>query len=402
MRTQRAFTLLEVLVAMGLFTIVGFAVVVLMRTGVDMWLGGSRIAQQEDRLELSLPRLEEDVRMVHVPPQVDTVPYDPNNPDPEREPDPLAPPNRMISGAHEYKIGDRIVPARYWGFVRELGRTELDTYVSRAGTNPEADAYIDGRNDEEEFKHNRHRATGGVVEVLYIVLPDDRRPGVSSLCRAFRTPIGGPGTLLDPKTHDTLTKVRQGVQPEPILSNVLHFDILFWTQFTTTWEYEEGSPQIIQRPRSTGQTGVASPYCGPSAAWDSTRGILPEKVFRLRKEKSLGFTADDIWPRRVRITLAVAEDETELVDALGPDEREFTVVGADFATGRGDLYGRFLKIEDEWVRIEARDPGRRDRFDVSRGALGTGAAAHPADAKVYYGRMMEFVVSIPSYRDDNN
>ncbi len=44
-RTDRAFTLLEIMVAMSLFTIIGLAVVTLMSTGVDMWLRGNRAAQ---------------------------------------------------------------------------------------------------------------------------------------------------------------------------------------------------------------------------------------------------------------------------------------------------------------------------------------------------------------------
>ncbi|MHC5049968.1 MAG: prepilin-type N-terminal cleavage/methylation domain-containing protein, partial [Planctomycetota bacterium] len=34
MRKQRGFTLLEILVSMSLFTVIGFAVVLMMRTGV--------------------------------------------------------------------------------------------------------------------------------------------------------------------------------------------------------------------------------------------------------------------------------------------------------------------------------------------------------------------------------
>ncbi|MHC4409788.1 MAG: prepilin-type N-terminal cleavage/methylation domain-containing protein, partial [Planctomycetota bacterium] len=38
----RGFTLLEILVAMSLFTLIGFSVVLLMTSGVDMWLQGTR------------------------------------------------------------------------------------------------------------------------------------------------------------------------------------------------------------------------------------------------------------------------------------------------------------------------------------------------------------------------
>ncbi|MDH3592855.1 MAG: prepilin-type N-terminal cleavage/methylation domain-containing protein, partial [Planctomycetota bacterium] len=164
---RRAFTLLEILIAMSLFTVLGFAVVVLMRNGVDMWIRGNRGARQEDRLEQSLPRLEEDLRMVAVPNQRDRRPFDPKNPDPEKEPQPLMPDNRFISGYQNYKIRDKDYQCRFFSFVRDIsGLSEIETYVLRAGRNAKADAYIDGKDDEEEFSKNNHLPTGGAVEVL--------------------------------------------------------------------------------------------------------------------------------------------------------------------------------------------------------------------------------------------
>lgn len=401
---ERAFTLLEVLIAMSMFTVVGFAVVVLMKAGVDMWIGGNTSSQQEDRLEQSLPRLEEDARMVSVPAQADLIPFDPQNPDPKEEPSPLPAINRMVSGVHLYKIGERTVPSRYWAFVREIGPTELDAYVRRAGTSAEADAYIDGKNDEQEFKEKKHKATGGLMEVLWIYLPDEDRVGVGNLCRAFRSPIGGKDTLLEPKNHADLEVVRAKIAPEPIMSNVLYFDIWFWTEFTTSWEWTPSEPSVVQRPKA-GQDGRVRVFAsGPSYTWDSTRALLPKKEFKLaRGPESIGFTSDDIWPRKVRVRVAVVEEHTELAKGIGEGEREFTVVSTDFAVGRGDISGHYFKIGDEWIRVSGRDVRRGDRFLVlDRGALGTNAVAHGRDNAVHYGRMMDFVLSIPSFRDDNN
>ena len=400
-RAERAFTLLEVLIAMSLFTVVGFAVVVLMKAGVDMWIGGTTISQQEDRLEQSLPRLEDDVRMVSVPAQADLIPFDPQNPDPKEEPSPLPAINRMVSGVHPYKIGERTVPSRYWAFVREIGPRELDAYVRRAGTSPEADAYIDGKNDEQEFKDKKHKATGGLMEVLWIYVPDEERVGVGDLCRAFRSPIGGRETLLDPGNHADLEVVRTKIAPEPIQSNVLHFDIWFWAEFTTSWE---GDLTQTQRPLA-GQDGKVRKFSsGPSYTWDSTRALLPKKEFRMAKgPQSIGFTSDDIWPRKVRVRVAVVEEDTELAKGIGEGEREFTVVSTDFAVGRGDIANDYFKIGDEWIQVSGRDVRQHDRFLVmDRGALGTNAVAHGRDNTVHYGRMMDFVLSIPSFRDDNN
>ncbi len=344
---ERAFTLLEVLIAMSMFTVVGFAVVLLMKAGVDMWIGGNTISQQEDRLEQSLPRLADDARMVSVPALADLIPFDPENPDPREEPAPLPAINRMVSGVHKYKIGERTVPSRYWAFVREIGPTELDAYVRRAGTSAEADAYIDGKNDEQEFKEKKHMATGGLMEVLWIYLPDEDRPGIGSLCRSFRSPIGGKDTLLDPKNHADLQLVRTKIKPEPILSNILYFDIWFWTEFTTTWEWTPSEPSVVRRPIA-GQDGRVRLFSsGPSYTWDSTRAAaslkMPETEFIPPANNSasmpVGVPAPPAHPQKRGCRLPVGYGRTISSKSRRADSTPAPFVGAPsrkrFSTASG-------------------------------------------------------------------
>ncbi len=407
-RKDRGFTLLEILISMSMFTAIGFAVVLLMKNGVDMWIRGNHGAQQEDRLEQSLPRLEEDLRMVQVPSQRDRRPFDAKNPDPEKEPDPLPPTNRFLSGYHDYRIRDQVYRCRYFAFVREIsGLSEIETYVLRAGRNPKAESYIDGKNDEDEFKKNDHLPTGGAVEVLWIWLPDLKRPGVGTVYRAYRSPIGGKGTLLDPANHDELAEVVDKIQPQPMFQDVLLFDAYFWTQYTTKWEFSSGDPTVIKRPTDATALKGRRPPCGPSRIWDSTRGLLPEggdKGFRLTRGKtSLNFSADDIWPRMVRVEFALAEETNELARGLAPNGQDFTVLTAEFATGRGALEGVLMKIGPEFVEVGRRDGQARDTFLISRrGMRGTTKLDHAEGASVRYGRVFDFTITIPSFRDDNN
>jgi len=404
-RPPGGFTLLEILVAMGLFTVIGLGVVMLMRTGVEMFVKGTEASQVEDRLEQSLPRLEDDLRHVLVPTQVDRIPFDPKNPDPEEQPDPLPPANRFISGVHKYKIGDQEVACRYLAFVRDTtGLSEIEMYADRAGTSPRADATIDGKNDEQEFKESRHLPTGGAAEVFYIWLPDEKRAGVGAVYRSYRCPIGGEATLLDPKNHDSLDKVLRLVDPQPVFQEVILFDMTFWTQWTTHWDWTAQEPVVRGPPADETQVKGGAVPCGPSATWDSTRGMLPVETFRLAKgAPSFNFSADDIWPHAVRIAYALAETDTTLSGGIGPGDGSFSVAAGDFATGRGDLNGQYMKIGTEWMSISGRDPSHRDTFNVyERGAKGTAKASHAAGEPVYYGRVFDFTIPIPSFRDDNN
>lgn len=405
-RSERAFTLLEVLVAMSLFTVVGFAVVMLMSTGVEMWIRGNRGSMQVDRQEQSLPRLGDDLRMLIVPAQRDRIPFDPANPDPDREPEPRIPENRMLSGYLSVQMGDTVYPCRYLSFVRQSrGLPEVELYEARAGRNSKADAYIDGKNDEEEFKNGMHLATGGGVEVLWIWLPDEDRKGVGTLYRAYRSPVGGAGTLLDPRNFDSLKRIREELKPQPIVQAVLHFDLLFWTQYTTSWEWSKDEPRVTRRPdKSAGGTLTERPACGPSRTWDSTRGIFTDRDFRLsRGQASAGFTGDDIWPRMVRVEFCLREEETSLARDFGGGDRDFTVVSGDFATGRGELVDVPMKIGAEWIEVRARDSVYRDRFIIGRRAQReTREQSHSEGTPVYFGQMFDTTITVPAFRDDNN
>jgi len=401
---SRGFTLLEILIAMSLFTVLGLGVAMLMRAGVEMYVKGSEGSLQEDRLEQSLPRLDADLRAVLVPPQIDRIPFDPKNPDPQEEPDPRPPVNRFLSGYQTYKFGDKDVACRYIAFVRDTtGLGEIEIFADRAGQNARADAYIDGWEDDREFRENRHLPTGGACEVLYIWLPDEDRLGVGAVYRAYRSPIGGEGTLLDPKNYDSREKVVRLVQRQPVFQEVTLFDLLFWTQWTTNWEWSAREPVVTRPPADAAQVAKGPEPCGPSLTWDSTRGILPAEVFRLGKgASSFNFSADDIWPHAVRISYAVAETSTTLATNVGADDNSFIVVAGDFATGRGEVRDVPMKIGTEWVLVSSRDGTRRDKFYMSRGRRGTTKVAHAAGEPVYFGRVYDFTMAIPSFRDDNN
>jgi hypothetical protein len=338
-----------------------------------------------------------------VPDQVDRIPFDPKTPDPTEEPDALPPSNRFVSGVHMFRFGERDVACRFLAFVRDTtGLAEIMMYADRAGTSAKSDSYIDGKDDEEEFKRNRHLPTGGAAEVFYIWLPDEKKNGVGAVYRSYRSPIGGEGTLLDPKNHDAIEKVFRLVDPQPVFQDVILFDVLFWTQWTTHWDWSEAEPVVRGRPTDPSQTKVEP--CGPAAAWDSTRGMLAAQQFPLAKgPKSFNFSTDDIWPHAVRISYALAEAETPLVRGISASDGTFTVAVSDFATGHGELGGQFMKIGTEWVQLSGRDGSLRDTFHAAeRGARGSVRVAHSAGEPVYYGRVFDFTIAIPSFRDDNN
>ena len=74
-----------------------------------------------------------------------------------------------------------------------------------------------------------------------------------------------------------------------------------------------------------------------------------------------------------------------------------------FATGRGEIFNVLMKIGPEWVRVLSRDFQDVDTFLIDRrGQRGTARVNHAAETPVYFGRVYDVTVTIPSYRDDNN
>jgi hypothetical protein len=196
------------------------------------------------------------------------------------------------------------------------------------------------------------------------------------------------------------------IKPQAVFQNVLLFDVYFWTQFTTTWEFQAGDPRVTRRPMTPAEMQAGLRPCGPSRIWDSTRGwfVGGRDEFKLNKtKKSINFVGDDIWPRMVRIEFALLEMETELKADFSSGAPSFTVHDAAFATGMGELYNVPMKVGNEWVRVQSRDYSDVDTFIIDRrGLRGTSEVNHPADTKVYFGRLYDVTVQIPSFRDDNN
>ena len=126
--------------------------------------------------------------------------------------------------------------------------------------------------------------------------------------------------------------------------------------------------------------------------------------FKLNKTvKSFNFAGDDIWPRMVRIEFALAEMETSLKEDLGASASQFTVHDRKFATGHGEIFNVLMKIGPEWVRVLSRDYQDVDTFLIDRrGRRGTARVNHAAETPVYFGRVYDVTVLIPSFRDDNN
>jgi len=400
---RRGFTLLEMLIAMALFAVLGIAVVALLGQGLALFSEGTADTTMQDRLQAVLPLLRSDFAAIQ-PVQTPEVPPPPaieslDSPPTPAADAPVSKPPAIRLRAGWQKLADLPTewPACYFvAFVRTNARESEDPILRQAGTAGSASG-IPLRSYEpatvDSGTTGNLLATGGLMEVVWIAVPEDPDPsrrqgpsgadaswhrGILTLYRLFRAPVGGDKSLLDPANFDTLAKIRAAGRP--IQEGVLDFSAVFRNLFATSFTDGLG----------TGKVDDGAPYAGP--LWDSTRAL--DKNFPLyRSADSLEDVRDDVFPAAVHLEVTLAVEgrfgfgtgETLLSKLLGPEEKRLYVDSVDplYKPGPSE---RMFKVDAEWMAttLEGIDVGEK-RVTVLRARRGTPAAEHQPGDPVYVG-----------------
>jgi prepilin-type N-terminal cleavage/methylation domain-containing protein len=399
---RAGFTLLELLIAMSVFAMLGTAAVVLMRQGAGMFAAGAKQNELADRQDAFLPELRADLLRLTVPDSLDPPVQPPDEKALGSAVPPPAPPPvgvRLRSGMLVLRepadTSLKTHPCTYLAFVIGTGDEGHDPVLRTAGDptatgdapKPFAKNEVDKAASGVVFQ-----ATGGLMEVCWIAVPlDPRYPSVLSVFRGYRAPVGGTESLLDPANFDSIAKIRARFDLRQ--EGVIHFAVTWRRVTATTWE-------------DSGARGVGDDvaYVGP--VWDSSRAL--ERTWPLfRHPTSLPDPSDDVFPQYVKIEATVTpagpfgygRGETRLLAGVGTDEVRLTLGSLEPLTGPGGPE-RFLKIDGEWMGY---DPTKVDittgEVLVQRGRRGTVKAGHEADAEVYVGEAAGEVIRLPVFLD---
>jgi prepilin-type N-terminal cleavage/methylation domain-containing protein len=357
-RRTQGFTLLEMLAAAALFSLLGVLLFQMVRSAMDVWGTGERNRELADRASAAFELLGTDLRDAWAGAPGGGVPagllctWRVEDDDRDGEPERRRPLLRFTRLCHE--------------------QATLD-WLARAGDvagGQEAVASLAPRDPATL------RATGGLAESLYTLA---ERPGVPlpALVRVVRAPAGSERSLLDPGLADQRDRLL--ADAAVVADDVLFFGVEFWGPGTTGW----GDGSALH-------------------AWDSTRGLLapddPDFPFGAGPA-SLADGSDDAWPRQLRLTLVLdraqgATTAGSLAETVGPEARRLRLASADLL--RDEQPPDHLLIEDEWVEVVAAEG--RD-VDVRRGARGTKAATHGEGARVRAGRAYRRVLDLPAGRE---
>jgi len=413
MKRPRGFTILELLIAMAIFGVLGSMVVFFMQQSLDIFYSGTRESAQLDRMDTVLPQIAEDLEGIYVGDDW-TPPY---VPDPATmgdlggAPPPPPPPVKVRFRAGTVWLKDATEAVEGpGGSTRELACPFIAFVVAdasewshalkrNAGEAPARDAVPLTPTSEDPARN--YRATGGLMEVVWIAVPRADAPSILDLYRGWRSPVGDPEkSLLDPKNLDSRREIEEACRVRE--RGLLHFGVTLRRVFATSWD-----PAL-----AAGDSSETTPYVGP--AWDSTR------AFNLTKEdpnwraplfqgpQSLGDPSDDVFPAYVRLEVTLAErgrfsdrrGQLQLLSGCADQDLRLRISDADKLLETAPGRVRHLKIDTEWMRYEVDGVDTlAQEVRVTRGARGTTAAAHRDGAWIHLGAPTVREVRLPVYRD---
>ncbi|MHC4821900.1 MAG: PulJ/GspJ family protein [Planctomycetota bacterium] len=403
-RRSAGFSLVELLIAMAIFSVLGLALIALLRQSTVFLEQGQSGSERYDMLETADRIFQDDLVNLYSRPST-----------PEGEPD-----VRLYSDFVGWDTdADKVMDTetQRLAFVRSIRGEVTDPMLRRAGSKPGATGRVDGTDDEKERSEFDHRAAGGKQEVMFLLVPGkaEDEPGVGALYRGSRTPIGGRDSYLpwEPLDSRVRGKTRSGIHTleeakkaglRPVLNGVLHLSFHFWSRHT-----RPGDAELVKNGAIKDDIPPELGGGGLSRTWDSTRGILPlgarpDQFFLAKGSESLAYPTDDVFPRRIRVVMVVDRigidaNTGELTRDLGPDDTTIHVDTTKFAPSI-DPVSRFIKIGNEWIQWSDRD-GKT--FTVEkRGVRGTKRGAHPSGDLVRAGATLVREYDIPAFREDWN
>ncbi|MCE9634157.1 MAG: prepilin-type N-terminal cleavage/methylation domain-containing protein [Planctomycetes bacterium] len=392
-RGPSGFSLIELMVAMGIFSVIGIAIVSLLTRATEFSRAGTSTTEVLDTLQSFTETFGADAGAIYS----------------RSDSDDGAPVVRLYSDVVKTDVdGDQRPDAqvRRLMFVRMIPGEATGSVTRTAGSNVGATAVMDQNLDLEKAAKGSLRPTGGLMEVFWTAVPENKDD--LALLTAYRGVLAPPGVAgktffptkwaADPTARGPVDRGPVDLKDvqavaRPVLAGILYFGVDFWSRRTETWD------------------ATIVPPKGPLQVWDSTRGIIPKgkgidgfwfaKPNVVNETPTLLDSGDDTFPRRMRVTL-VAEEAGQtartglLMSELSADAAVIDVSDVRFIPAT-DTTQRFVKIGPEWIEFGGVEGNRIT--GCKRGVRGTTAVAHEYGSRVHYGRTVVREIAIATYRD---
>lgn len=344
MKNSKAFTLVELLVAMSLALVLTLLIAGILRDTLHVWHYAEERTRVYGAARQIFTYLREDMEALY----------------------PSLSPSREILMLLDY---DKSNYPRL-RLVRRLPQDSARPDLRKAGDIPLAAGYDEYYN-EPLRPEAKLRALGGLAEIIYTLRPSAL--GLE-LWRGVRAPIGGGDSFFDDNKAELFQQ-----NPDSgycLADNVLYLAIKCWSASTTTWD-EQQSPE----------SG------GPSFIWDSTCARLGAFFAKNMQPDSL-----QMFPLKMQITLMLASNETPvaiLAEELSPEQKTLRIKNATAWPTIAPASMRIVNVGTECMSYTVYENGMLK--ELSRGVLGTQAQNHSVGRRVCQGEIFTVTVFLPTY-----
>ncbi len=343
-----AFTLVELLLALGLFAILVVALIRLLDTSLRIW---DSAETNRDLLEMSssvIELLSEDLQSVEGGPRGDLV-------------------GEWVRFDTDHD-GTRGAPMMRLRLVRQASAADLLRLGSGEQQDPRA---------------------RGLLEVCWALLPEPRAErdarSVGWLWRGARA-VGDQdsASFFQPDFFDAAGKPAPGSLCE-VTGGVLWFEA--WYACQTSVLHDGWS--------------LGADLADCASSWDAWTRSRPDPELHFYNQSAAGAGSADelpVLPRRMLVTLeferaSERKFRTRLARAVDPESKRIAVVDTD----RLPQAGSFVLVDEEWMQILSAGSGE---VSVKRGERGTLPAAHEPGALLHHGTRSAREIPFPMLRED--
>lgn len=383
--TSRAgFTLLELVVAMGLVSIVMLAVYRLLDSTMSMWTRGETQRALVEASSATGELLTGDLRGIHPGIQGDMVAeWVAHDSDGDGLRESYWPRLRLVRAAPASTVARLLARS---GRMRQMEvRDELD---GEAQTQPGAEAQLAEPSSVRTMRMPGPR----LMEVVWCVVPTlggTRNPDLSAeglLIRGERL-LDGTGTSVFAPGYFDGAGLPQVGTAEEVTGGILWCGMAFASQMTLL----DGDWKVGAEPTQA------------AGSWDAWGRGRPDRELHEWNEPAAGAPPArerPVLPRRVRIELELEREVDR--ERRARTLQEIAAADTSFEVTSGERLpepGSFLRVGAEWMELGSRIG---NRVSVRRGQRGTAAMIHPANSMVHHGETVVFEVPVSTYQDDWN
>lgn len=391
---RRGLTLVELIAAAGLASVVMLALVRLVDSASALWTKGEQRRAVLEQATATAELIARDLRALHAGARGDlVVDWFPHDVERDGKVERLWPRLRFVRTASPADLAR--LRARAIAEAARVARGARDEDPLGALSVEELDALARGAEVDDPSALPPVDLQGiGLMEVAWVIVPratkgEARYEGLLLRGERMLVPNSAPRLL----AQDFLDKNGRPAPDlvEEVTGGVLWCDVRLATQTTA-----------LDATKPDGGWRIGRELTDAATSWDAYGAARPNPDLHVWNEPAPGMPpprAEPALPRRVRIELEVERPRdtarrTRVAVDAEPDDVSIAVENGD---GLAEVVGRHVLVDGEWLLVKS---VTGDSFIAERARRGSSRRRLPGGAMVHFGEPLVVEVPVALHRDD--